>query len=70
MKNKTQLTDKTAIISNGVLADVAINKVKGKHPKAEVNRDGALFFCHEGLKDLGAGFSKEAAWKSAASNIG
>src|ERR1035437_9153686 len=52
-----------------LLVDVAINKVKEKHPKAEVNRDGALFFCHEGLKDLGAGFSKEAAWKSAACNI-
>jgi hypothetical protein len=53
--------------TNAVLADVAL--VKSKFPKADVARDGALFFCYEGLKDLGAGFSKEAAWRSAACNI-
>lgn len=61
---------KNLITSKPILTDIAIKAVKTKHPKAEVNRDGALFFCHEGLKDLGAGFSKEAAWKSAACNIG
>ena len=55
--------------SNLLSVDVAISKVKEVHPKAEVNRDGALFFCHEGINDLGAGFSKDAAWKSAACKI-
>lgn len=49
-----------------VLAAVAL--VKNKYPKAEVNRDGAMFFCHDGINDLGAGFSKDAAWQSAACN--
>ena len=67
MENENLNEAEAAISSNGVLADVAF--VKAKHPLAEVNRDGAMFFCHEGKKDLGAGFSKDAAWRSAVCNI-
>lgn len=63
VKNTASISNNT----NAVLADVAL--VKSKFPKADVTRDGALFFCYEGQKDLGAGFSKEAAWRSAACNI-
>lgn len=44
-------------------------KVKEHYPNAKVMRDGAIFFCYDGLKDLGAGFSKNAAWVSAYNKI-
>lgn len=44
--------------------------VLAKHPKAVCERDGVFFFISHGKgwdkQDLGAGFSREAAWNSAA----
>lgn len=39
--------------------------VKKKYPDAKCGRDGAFFFVYSGTKDLGAGFSEQAAWCSA-----
>ena len=43
--------------------------VKSNYSNAVVERDGALFFCSIGVgllrKDLGAGYTEEAAWQSA-----
>ncbi len=45
------------------------NEVKTIYPNSVCERDGALFFVRTGKKDLGAGFSKQAAWNSAKATI-
>lgn len=40
-------------------------EVKKKYPKAKCDRDGAMFFVMVSGVNLGSGFSREAAWRSA-----
>jgi hypothetical protein len=47
--------------------------IKQTYPDAKIEQDGALFFVFTGngynKKDLGAGFSKDGAWCSAANKL-
>lgn len=56
-----------------LLSDKAKRKVTAKYPSHKIERDGAFFFIYiikdKIKKDLGAGFSREGAYCSAACNI-